>query len=159
MTTTAAEFRALHAGDAAAAATLIRTAFASFDPPLNPAPSALRETADTITAQLARGGGHGAFGGQRLVAVLMWEICDGGLYLGRLSVEAAWRRHGLARRLIDIAETEARLRGTPRLHAGVRLALQPNRALFAAAGFSETKLHAHEGFAVPTWVELEKPLG
>jgi GNAT superfamily N-acetyltransferase len=89
---------------------------------------------------------------------VLWTERDAGLYIGRLAVLPDWRRRGLARALLARAEAEARARKLPRLHLGTRLALTNNRRLFAAAGFLETREHAHEGYDRPTWVQMEKRL-
>jgi ribosomal protein S18 acetylase RimI-like enzyme len=83
---------------------------------------------------------------------------DGALYIGRLSVDPACRRQGIARSLVDAAEREARRRGLPRLTLGVRLALEGNRRLFRACGFEETARPSHEGFTEPTWASRERRL-
>ena len=150
------ELRPAAAGDAAAIAALVRSAFADLG--LDPPPSALRETAESVTAHLAAGGGMVADNRGTLAGSVLWVEREGGLYLHRLAVHPGHRRQGVARRLVEAVEAEARRRGLPRLHLGVRLALQANRRLFAACGFRETVLHSHEGYAHPTWVEAEKAL-
>ncbi len=148
--------RALLPADAAPAAALIRECFAGqvVDPPA----SAGRETTAGIAAALAAGGGFGIERAGPLVAVVLWQPAEGGLYLGRLAVAASVRRHGLAQRLITAVEQEARQRGLPFLHLKVRLPLLDNRALFRACGFVETTLHAHEGYCFPTYCVMEKRL-
>ena len=89
----------------------------------------------------------------------MWLEKDGGLYVARVAVDPAFRRRGVARRLLGEAEAAARALGLPRLHLGTRLVLADNRALFASCGFVEVGRHAHPGFAVATWVEMEKRIG
>jgi predicted N-acetyltransferase YhbS len=159
MTTSSFALRPIAQADAEAVAALIRTAFGGISPPLVPPPSALRETTQSVAAHLLGGGGLVAEAEGRIVGCVLWGERDGGLYIGRLSVAADWRRAGVARALVLAAEDEARARGLPRLHLGVRLALAGNRRLFAGLGFRETVLHAHDGFAEPTWVDMEKLLG
>ena len=144
--------------DSEAAAALIRDAFAAISPPLVPPPSALGETAMSVAAQIAAGGGMVAEASGEIVGVVLWGERDAGLYLGRLSVAAGWRRAGVARALVERGIAFARESGLPRVHVGVRLVLHGNRRLFAGMGFCETVLHSHEGFTDPTWVEMEKPL-
>jgi ribosomal protein S18 acetylase RimI-like enzyme len=151
------DIRPFTSADAEPVAALIRAAFASQPVPLDPPPSALGETAASVAAHA--GGGAVAELEGRIVGALLWSERDGGLYVGRLSVDPGQRRRGIARALLAAAETEARERGLPMLHLGTRLALAGNRALFAAAGFRETALYAHEGHAAPTWVAMEKRLG
>lgn len=149
--------RTLQPGDAGAAATLIRLAFEAIPMPLDPAPSALGESAEAILAHMAAGGGGAvAEEGGALVGCIVWAERDGGLYFGRLCVHPSQWGQGLAGLLVEAAVAEARRRRLPRLHLGVRLALTGNRRLFARLGFTETRLRTHEGYAGPTWTEAER---
>lgn len=148
--------RALETSDAASVAALIRAAFGAIPEALDPPPSALRETKASILAHLAAGGGGAVAMQAEPAAAVLWSEKDGGLYLGRLATAPRCQGQGLATELVRAAEAEARRRGLPRLHLGVRLALHGNRRLFARLGFTETRLHAHPGHAEPTWTEAEK---
>jgi len=150
--------RPLKIADALAAAAVIRAAFAALSAAVDPPPSALRETGESVAQTLAAGGGAGAEAASGLAGVVLWEAKDGGLYVGRLSVLPAWRGRGIASALMAAAEAEARRRGLPRLHLATRLALADNRRLFAACGFRETAQRAHSGYSAPTFVEMEKML-
>ena len=150
-----AEFtvRPLRPADAPATAALIRAAFAALSAPVDPPPSALRET-----AEIAAGGGACAIRGDALIGAVLWVEKEGGLYVARLSVHPDWRGRGVARALVAAAEVEARRRALPRMLLSTRLALTDNRRLFAACGFRETGQHAHPGYAAPTFVDMEKTL-
>ncbi len=151
--------RPLGPADAPAAAELIREAFAAQSLATDPPPSALRETAASVAAHLAEGGGAALEAGARLIGLAPWAERDGSLYLGRLAVAPAWRGRGAARALIAAGEAEARRRALPRLHLRVRLALEDNRRLFAACGFATIREGAHPGYAEPTFAVMEKALG
>jgi predicted N-acetyltransferase YhbS len=150
--------RTMVVGDCGAVAALIRRAFGSQSVVTDPPPSALRETESSVAAHLAAGGGAVACFGDRIVGSVMWEPIDGGLYLQRLVVDPAWRGRGIARALVAATEMAARLAGVDRVHLGTRLVLVDNRRLFASCGFVEIALHAHAGYAAPTWVAMEKRL-
>ena len=150
--------RPLGPDDAGAAAALIRRAFAAQPVLTDPPSSALRETAATVEAWIARGGGAGLTRDGLLLAALLWEERDGGLYCGRLAVAPEARGQGAARRLVAEAECEARARCLPRLHVRVRLALPGNLSLFGSLGFREIGRDSHAGHAAPTLVVLEKGL-
>ncbi|MBN8891819.1 MAG: GNAT family N-acetyltransferase, partial [Rhodospirillales bacterium] len=104
------------------------------------------------------GGGAVAMAAGAAVGAVLWQPRDGGLYMGRLAVAPGWRGRGVARALVAAAEAAARAQGQPRLHLSTRLVLADNRRLFAACGFREAALHAHPGYAAPTYVDMEKSL-
>ena len=146
------------AADAAVVADLVRLAFATQSVQTNPPSSALKETAETITRELAHGGGAVVHDGGAMVAAVLWREEDGSLFVGRLAVHPAHRRRGLARMLMAEAEREARRCGLTRMHLGVRLELEDNRHLFRSCGFVEAELLSHEGFSEPTWVRMKRTL-
>lgn len=144
----------------AAVVALIRGAFADYLDRLDPPPSAVRETPETIAVLLGRELGLVAEAGGAVVGCLFLqrrEGCD--IYVGRVAVAGAHRRGGVGRALMAAAEDEARRLGGARLTLGVRLALDDNRRFFASLGFVEGALHAHPGYDRPTWVEMTKAIG
>jgi len=147
--------RPIQPADAVAVAALMRAAFSAIPEPLDPAPSALRETETSVLAHLAHGGGA-VLQQASIVACVLWSEQDAGLHVGRLAVAPHHRNRGFAGQLVQAAEAETLRLGLPRLHLGVRLALPGNRRLFARLGFTETTLHAHAGYARPTWATAEK---
>ncbi|MFZ0016717.1 MAG: GNAT family N-acetyltransferase [Acetobacteraceae bacterium] len=146
------------ATDSGAVAALIRAAFAAQSVVTDPVPSALRVTDAALSAHLRCGAGAVAEAANGLVGAALWVERDGGLYLGRLAVDPAWRGRGTAKALVAAAETAARALGLPRIHLSTRLVLLENRRLFAACGFVETTRETHPGYAEPTFVNMEKPL-
>jgi GNAT superfamily N-acetyltransferase len=151
--------RPLAAADAEEAAHVIRAAFASQSRETDPPSSALRETAESIAARIAAGGGFGALMDGALVALALWQIVDrDALLIARVCVLPAWRERGLSRRLIAACETEARGRGLRRARLRVRLALPENERLFLRCGFERVGIEAHAGFSAPTVAVLEKRL-
>jgi GNAT superfamily N-acetyltransferase len=151
-------FRPLSRADADETAGVIRAAFAAQPRPTEPPSSALRETAGTVSAKIAAGGGIGAFASGALVAAILWEIKAGGLHVGRVSVVPVWRGRGLAGALIKACESEAKRRALARMTLRVRLELPENERLFERFGFERRAVDAHEGFDQPTQAVKEKLL-
>jgi predicted N-acetyltransferase YhbS len=144
----------------AAVVALIRGAFADYLDRLDPPPSAVRETVESITALLGREFGLVAEVDGAVVGCLFLQRREGGdIYVGRVAVASEHRRGGVGRALMAAAEAEARRLGGARLTLGVRLALDGNRRFFASLSFVEGALHAHPGYDRPTWVEMIKSLG
>lgn len=151
--------RLLTPSDAGAAAELIRMAFAAQARPTAPPSSALRETAESVEAKLAAGGGVGLFVNGELVALALWQADDDALMVGRVCALPGARGRGFARALIDACEAAARARGARRLRLRTRLQLPENEALFAHLGFARVRTEAaHAGFDAPTVAVLEKPI-
>ena len=148
----------MRASDAPAVAALIRAAFATQSVVTDPLPSARLETAETVAAEHAGGGGACAAVGERVVGALLWHRQVRGLYIGRLSVAGDTRGQGVALALIAAAEIACRGQGLDRLLLSTRLVLADNRRLFARCGFREVREYAHPGYAWPTAVDMEKPV-
>jgi predicted N-acetyltransferase YhbS len=150
--------RDIEASDVPAVAALIRAAFAAQSVVTDPLPSARLETAETVAAELAGGGGACAAIGARVVGALLWHRQERGLYIGRLSVAHDLRGQGVAQALIAAAEIACKAQGLDRLLLSTRLVLADNRRLFAGCGFREVREYAHPGYAQPTAVDMEKPV-
>jgi ribosomal protein S18 acetylase RimI-like enzyme len=157
-TRTNVQIRGLRSADAAAAAALIRAAFAAQGRATDPPSGALAETTASVAAKLAEGGGAGAEAAGALIGVVLWAEQDGALYIGRVSVAPAWRGRGIARALLAAGEAEARRRGRKRMTLRVRLALDDNQRLFAAFGFTPSATGCHPGYSAPTFLVMEKRL-
>ena len=94
----------------------------------------------------------------RMLACVMVKLLEGDLYFGRLSVLPSARGQGLAKRLVEAVEDEARRRELPGVRCGVRIVLTENQRLFASLGYLEIGREAHEGFDHPTSLNLRKAL-
>ena len=151
-------FHPLSPADADETARVIRAAFAAQPRSTKPPSSALRETAGTVSAKIAAGGGIGAFASGALVGAALWEAKGGAVHVGRVSVVPAWRGRGLAGALVKACESEARRRGLARMTLRVRLELPENERLFERFGFERRAVDAHDGFDKPTQAVMEKRL-
>ncbi len=151
--------RTATAADAPVLAAIIAAAFEQYRGRLVPESSAFRETGAAISRELAAGAGailaeqHG-----EVLGCVMIKNMAGDLYFGRLSVAPRARGRGLARRLVEAVEAEARRRGLAGVRLGVRLVLTDNRRLFASLGYTEISREAHAGFDRPTWAAMRKAL-
>ncbi|MCA0302009.1 MAG: GNAT family N-acetyltransferase [Proteobacteria bacterium] len=152
--------RAASAADAPALAATIAAAFEQYRGKLVPESGAFRETAEGIAAELAHGAGAIiAEQNGRAVGCVMLKPMEGDLYFGRLSVLPGARGSGLARRLVEAVEAEARRRGLAGVRLGVRIVLTGNQRLFGALGYVEVSREAHAGFDHPTSINMRKALG
>lgn len=78
------------------------------------------------------------------------------LYFGRLAVLPAYQRQGIARRLIDVVEQQAREQGFQRVVLGVRTALPENVRYYQSLGYDIIGSGTHQGYAEPTYYRMGK---
>lgn len=151
--------RAATLADAATIAATIAAAFEQYRGRLVPESGAFGETAEAIAAELASGAGAivAERNGEMVGCVMIHEM-ESDLYFGRLAVQPAARGTGLARRLIDAVEAEARRRGLSGVRLGVRVVLTENQRLFRSLGYREISREAHPGFDYPTSINMRKSL-
>lgn len=151
--------RAATAADAPTVAAIIVAAFEEYRGKLDPESGAFGETAEAIAAELARE--SGAILAERngqIVGCVMVKLIDDDIYFGRLSVVPAARGQGVARRLIEAVEDEARRRELAGVRLGVRIVLTENQRMFTSLGYVEVSREAHEGFDHPTSINMRKAL-
>jgi ribosomal protein S18 acetylase RimI-like enzyme len=132
---------------------LLRAEFAFMQGRIDPPSSLVALTPDALTDH-CRTGEIWIIGAP--VACLFLTPRPGRLTLGKLAVAGGHRGRGLARRLIDLAETRARALGLPALDLQTRVELVENHAAFRALGFTETGRTAHPGYDRPTSVTFRR---
>jgi ribosomal protein S18 acetylase RimI-like enzyme len=133
---------------------LIQTEFAFMDGRIDPPSSMHALTPDSIALQ-ARTGEVLVLGHPPVACVFLTPKPQA-LYVSKLAVAAAHRGKGLARRLIDLAETRARALHLPALELQTRVELTENQATFRALGFVEVARTAHPGFNRPTSITYRR---
>jgi ribosomal protein S18 acetylase RimI-like enzyme len=151
--------RPAEAVDAEDIAAVILSAFEPYRGRIEPTPSALSETGESIGRRLASGPGFVAEARDRVVGCVLTAFnSPGELYVGRLAVVPEWRRRGLGRRLIARSEELARERGCAAISLGVRIALKENIAFFERLGFRFVSEERHPGYSRPTYIAMAKLL-
>ena len=142
---------------------LLTAAFAYMEGRIDPPSSLSRMTPDTLSEEAARKelwvipdpAPHASPTPQ--ACVILTPQPDH-LYIGKLAVAAQARSQGLARQLIELAETRARALGLPRLRLQTRVELVENHATFTRMGFVQTGETAHEGYDRPTSLTFDRPV-
>jgi predicted N-acetyltransferase YhbS len=151
--------RGATAVDAPAIAATIAAAFEEYRGRLMPESGAFRESPEAIAAELAHD--SGAIVAERngqMVGCVMVKLIEDDLYFGRLSVLPAARGQGIAKRLVEAVEDEARRRELAGVRLGVRIVLSENQRLFTSLGYVEIGREAHEGFDHATSINMRKRL-
>ena len=96
--------------------------------------------------------------GDRLIACGFLKVDTAAVYLGKLAVDDAYRKRGILRALITIAEDIARTHRKAALELETRIELVENHAAFNALGFVKTGEQAHPGYDRPTSISMRKAL-
>ncbi len=137
---------------------LLHRAFAGMEGRIDPPSSLHRLTVEGIAEQ-ARTGEVWVIDDVACVFLTPQpEALPPALYIGKLAVDPSAQGHGMARRLIDLAQTRALDLGLSRLALQTRVELVENHAIFKALGFVKTAETAHVGFDRPTSYRFEKQL-
>ena len=159
MSTASFHLRAASTDDAEQLSRLIVGAFGAYTIRLDPPSSALKETPDAIRDKLKTYSAAIVEADAIVIGCVLFTTEDDDvLYVGRLAVDPAWRRRGVARALVEYAEREARRRQLKRLRIQVRIPLVDNQALFKSCGFVEISRETHAGYTEPTTIRMEKQL-
>ena len=137
----------------------MRAAFEQYRGALDPPSGALSTDAAGVRELMELGGILVCESDGRIVASVFHRTHPDHVYLGRLAVLPAFRRRGLAVRLVAAVESLAAANGRRQVRLGVRLALPESRAFFERLGYRETGLDSHAGASVPTFAWLAKPVG
>jgi len=146
------------AADLPVLVSLVRAAFEEYRDRLDPPSGALDETEETLGQALGAGFAVIAYRDREAVGCAFYHRERDHLYLGRLSVLPAFRRHGIAQALTAYVEQRARALRVPRVQLGVRTALPFLRAYYERLGYRVVRQEAHVGYAAPTSVVMEKEL-
>jgi ribosomal protein S18 acetylase RimI-like enzyme len=123
---------------------VMRAAFAEYEGVLRPPSGANEESvADVARAMQADGGAVLAFVGAEAVGSARYRLAADHLEVGRVAVLPAWRRRGVASRLMRFCEALAPRLGRDEVRVDVRAALPGNRALYERLGYAVLRVEPH----------------
>jgi GNAT superfamily N-acetyltransferase len=137
---------------------LVHGAFEEYRGRLDPPSGAHAETLESLGRALRTGGALLASVDGQPAGCAFYHRERDHVYVGRLSVLAAYRGHGLGGVLTEGVERQALAMGVPRIELGVRIALPALRAYYERRGYRVVRLEAHAGYTAPTSVVMQKEL-
>jgi GNAT superfamily N-acetyltransferase len=149
-------FREATPEDAPLLLQLMQTAFGEYEGVLDPPSGVHKETIETVRRRVIDGGAVLASVGDRPAGFAFYELNDGLLYFGRLSVLPELRNNGIGRALLDYVERRARESGAAGVKLGVRVQLPHLIARYERCGYQITQYMTHSGYTQPTFVFMEK---
>ena len=135
---------------------LIHCAFEEYRGKLDPLSGAHAETDAKIRDKMSTGRVVLASLRGAPIGCVSYEQAMDHLSFSRLAVLPAYRRRGIGRALIAYVEDQARALNVEKMRLGVRIVLAPLRAYYERLGYCQIDCRAHDGYAVPTYVILEK---
>jgi GNAT superfamily N-acetyltransferase len=133
---------------------LTQAAFQPYAGVLDPPSGALRETVDSVRADLERAGGAIAWFGETPVGCLRFEIADDHLHVRRVAVAPEWQRQGAGAALMKWSHDHARELGLSEVRLGVRKQLPGNRRFYESLGYRLVARHRHPGSTRVSWYEM-----
>jgi ribosomal protein S18 acetylase RimI-like enzyme len=92
---------------------------------------------DDYEDTVARCAVHVATAGSDIVGVVVLKVTDEGFYMDNVAVHPSAQGSGVGRRLLELAETEARRQGYPSIYLATHELMTENRALYARIGYVE----------------------
>lgn len=137
---------------------LVLRSFAYMDGVIDPPSSAHRLTVPALKEKALREIGFVAVEGDRLLGCVFVNERIDDFYLGKLAVEPEAQGSGIGRKLLEIAEFQARKSGKPVMELQTRVELSANQDTFRHFGFTEVARTAHQGYDRPTSVTMRKAL-
>jgi GNAT superfamily N-acetyltransferase len=144
--------------EAAAVREVMLAAFEEYRGVLVPPSSAHAETMEDTAAALAQGGGVLVREGGHAVASGRYQLRDGYIYIGRISVLPSHRGRGLAIRVMEALHDRARQLGYAECRLGTRSVLQGNVRLYERLGYEVTSVEPHPKQPTSFITEMRKLL-
>lgn len=137
---------------------LVMASFAYMDGVIDPPSSAHRLTPANLAQKARDEIAYVATDGEAMIGCVFLRPEPDCLYVGKLAIAPGRQGQGLGRRLLAVAEDEARKLGLPALRLETRIELVANHATFGRWGFVKTAENAHAGFDRTTSIEMQKRL-
>lgn len=135
---------------------LIQSTFAHMEGRIDPPSSVKRLTLNDIIQQCETG--EVWVHGNPPKACVFLKENNGRLYLGELAVDTNLRGQGIAKQLVELAETRAIQQGIYELELEVRIELTENHRVFETLGFFNVSEGAHGGYDRSTFLTTRKTL-
>lgn len=135
---------------------LLTDCFAYMSERIDPPSSLDRMSPDDLRQKALQDGLVTVFRDDELIACGFLAEGEDSIYLGKLAVSQAFRRRGILKAIVTIAERLAVRRGKHWLELQTRIELTENHRAFEALGFIRARETAHPGYDRPTSVTMMK---
>jgi GrpB-like predicted nucleotidyltransferase (UPF0157 family)/GNAT superfamily N-acetyltransferase len=153
------EVRLAASDDADAIVALMHDSYAEYRGRLQPPSGAHAETMESVASLLCGEFCYVAQAGADLVGCVFYTPRESSVYMHRLCVLPAWRRHGIGRTLIESVENAARSLVFDWVSLACRIALPQNWHYYERLGYRIVAFTSHAGFTQPTSLTMRKRVG
>jgi len=137
---------------------LLRSSYAYMAPRIDPPSSLLRMGVAEFQEKARHEVLILALEPSRILGCAFAAVREDCVYVGKLAVDASARRRGVARRIMEAAETIARENAKAYLELETRIELLENHQTFGALGFVKVAESAHPGFDRATSITMRRPV-
>jgi len=135
---------------------LIHAAFEEYRGKIDPPSGAHHESEEKVRQKMSSARVVVALLSGKPSGCVFYEQAADHLSLSRLAVPPAYRRRGIGQALIAYVEDRAEGLSIGQVRLGVRIALRRLRAYYERLRYRPVEYCAHDGYAEPTYVILEK---
>ena len=135
---------------------VIKTAFAEQRGKVEPPSSAESKTVEVVEAELRTAESLVIEHNSKIIACVFYQPKGDSVYIDRLAVLPAFRRHGIGKFLMESVEKRAVAMGFEHLSLSVRIELKHQQEYYSKMGYKIAAYEAHEGFERPTYVVMRK---
>jgi GNAT superfamily N-acetyltransferase len=97
-------------------------------------------------AILSRFQAHVAVQSDTVVGVIFLQVTDEGFYIDNVAVRPSVKGQGVGRKLLELAESEARRQGFPSTYLATHELMTENRALYARIGYVQYDHRVVDGY-------------
>jgi GNAT superfamily N-acetyltransferase len=143
-------------GDWESLLSLLRTSFAYMDSRIDPPSSLQKMGVDELRSKAQQEILILATDGSDLVGCAFAAVRNDCVYIGKIAVAERARGRGVARRMMEAAESIARSARRQALELQTRVELVENHKTFAALGFEKVAETSHPGYTRPTSITMRK---
>ncbi len=145
-------------GEAEAVCTVLEQSFREYVGILDPPSGVFAETVASLADRIARNEILVCDVAGELVGCAFCTPDDSFLYVGRFGVLPEWRQSGVGSLLLAAAENRARALGYRHARLNVRASLCDLQQYYERRGYRPVEFLSHEGYAGPTYMQMEKVL-
>lgn len=101
---------------------------------------------DDYAAVIAESEVHVASAGEKVIGAIVLVVTEEGFYIGNVAVRPSVKGRGVGRRLLELAEAQARGHGYKSIYLATHELMVENQALYSGIGYTQYDRRVVNGF-------------